>query len=303
MIFFLESEFWHKVSEKLSEWAISQLPSILLTVFVFIIGMFVINKFTKRLEPFLINRKFIERSPDKLEAQKRISTLIKIVRSSARVILWVIFIILILSKMGVDVAPLLAGAGILGLAVGFGAQELVRDVISGFFILLENQIRVGDVATINGTTGDVEKIELRTITLRDLSGVVHIFQNGKISTLANLTKGWSATVLEIGVAYKENVSKIIDLMKQVCDEMRIDEKFSKFMIEDIDILGLDKFDDSAVIIKAVLKSIPGEQWVVKREYLKRLKFLFDSQKIEIPVPHTKLLFAPNQPAIHIKTEK
>ena len=179
----------------------------------------------------------------------------------------------------------MASAGIVGLAVGFGAQELVRDFISGFFILLEDQLRTGDYAIINGTTGLVERIELRTITLRYLSGVVHLFQNGKIDTLSNMTKEWSAIVMEIGVAYKENIDYVMEVMTEVGKEMKQDSEFGVFMLEQVEVLGLDDFADSSIIIKVMIKTKPMHQWRIKREYQRRLKIAFDEKNIEIPFPH------------------
>jgi small conductance mechanosensitive channel len=150
---------------------------------------------------------------------------------------------------------------------------------------LENQIRRGDVAIINGTGGSVEKIELRTITLRDLSGVVHIFQNGKINTVANMTKGWSAMVFDIGVAYKEDLVQVMKLMKDVADKMRSEVEFESQILEPMEIFGLDSFGDSALIVKGRIKTMPSKQWAVGREYRKRLKEVFDEHNIEIPFPH------------------
>ncbi|NQU87571.1 MAG: mechanosensitive ion channel family protein, partial [Mariniphaga sp.] len=210
------------------------------------------------------------------------------VHSVWRIIIWVVFLMTVLRKFGVDIAPILASAGILGLAIGFGAQELVRDFISGFFILLENQISEGDVAVINGTGGLVEDIELRTTTLRDFSGVVHIFQNGKINSLSNMTKEWSAMVFDIGVAYKENTDQVIEIMKQVGADLQKDEEFGKKIIEPIEVMGLDQFGDSAIVIKARIKTKPIHQWTIGREYRKRLKYAFDENNIEIPFPHTTI---------------
>ena len=225
-----------------------------------------------------------EEDPD-LEIEKRLNTLMGIVRKTVGVVIWLIFIMILLKKINIDIAPILAGAGIVGLAVGFGAQELVRDFITGFFILLENQIRTGDVAIINGTGGAVEKIELRTITLRDLSGVVHIFQNGKINTVANMTKGWSAMVFDIGVAYKEDLAQVMELMKETADKMRSEEPFEDQILEPMEIFGLDSFGDSALVVKGRIKTKPSQQWTVGREYRKRLKEVFDQHNIEIPFPH------------------
>jgi small conductance mechanosensitive channel len=196
----------------------------------------------------------------------------------------------ILSEVGVDIAPILASAGIVGLAVGFGAQNLVRDVISGFFIVFEDQVRVGDVATINGTGGVVERITLRTIILRDMTGTVHVFPNGTITTLSNLTKGWSAYVFDIGVAYKEETDRVVDVMKRVGAELRADAAYTDKIIEDLEVFGVDQLADSAVVIKARLKTKPIEQWSVGREYMRRLKMAFDADGIEIPFPHQSIYF-------------
>jgi small conductance mechanosensitive channel len=208
-----------------------------------------------------------------------------------------------LKKINIEIGPVLAGAGIVGLAVGFGAQELVRDFITGFFILLENQIRTGDVAIINGTGGVVEKIELRTITLRDLSGVVHIFQNGKINAVSNMTKGWSAMVFDIGVAYKEDLNKVMKIMKEVADEMQKDPEFSSRILEPMEIFGLDEFGDSALVVKGRIKTRPIEQWSVGREYRKRLKEAFDENHIEIPFPHRTIYWGEEIDPLKLTMEK
>jgi small conductance mechanosensitive channel len=223
-----------------------------------------------------------------LEMEKRTNTLMGIVRGAGKIIIWIIFLMILLRKFGVDIGPIMASAGIVGLAVGFGAQELVRDFISGFFILLEDQIRIGDVAIINGTGGSVEKIELRTITLRDFSGVVHIFQNGKINSLSNMTKEWSAMVFDIGVAYKEDVDQVMNIMKEVGADMQQDDDFKDKILEPVEVVGLDQFGDSALVVKARLKTQPVQQWSVGREYRRRLKIAFDKANIEIPFPHTTI---------------
>ena len=224
------------------------------------------------------------------ESAKRVETLVRLLRQGAMIALWVMVLLIILREVGVEITPILASAGIVGLAVGFGAQNLVRDVISGFFMILENQVRVGDVAIVNGTGGVVEKVNFRTVVLRDLSGVVHVFPNGTVSTLSNMTKEWSGYVVDMGVAYKENVDKVMDVMRQVAAEMRSDEYFGALMIEDIEIFGVDDFADSAVVIKARLKTKPIKQWEVGREYRRRLKQAFDREGIEIPFPHRSIYF-------------
>jgi small conductance mechanosensitive channel len=190
-----------------------------------------------------------------------------------------------LTLVGLDVRPVLAGAGILGLAIGFGAQNLIRDLISGFFIILEDHIRLGDVAIINGTGGLVESITFRTISLRDFSGVVHIFPNGAITTLSNMTKEWSAFVLDMGVAYKEDTDRAAEVMRGVGDDLRNDPLFADKFAAPIEIIGVDNFADSSVVIRIRIKTKPLEQWTVGREYRRRLKKAFDAAGIEIPFPH------------------
>jgi len=246
-----------------------------------------------RLKPLFYKRLIMGGSSNTDETEKRADTLLGIVSSILRIVIWTIVIMLALRLLGLDLAPIIAGAGIAGVALGFGAQELVRDFISGFFILLENQIRVGDVAVINGTGGLVEHVSLRTVVLRDLTGTVHTFQNGKINSIANMTKEWSAMVFDIGVAYKEDVDNVIDVMKKTADSLSSDPDFKQIILEPIEIFGLDAFDDSAIIIKARIRTKPAQQWVVGREYRKRLKQAFDSKGIEIPFPHRTLYWGDN----------
>ena len=222
-------------------------------------------------------------------AAKRAATLTGILRTIALSAIWAIIIIESLQMAGLDIAPILAGAGILGLAVGFGAQNLLRDLISGFFIILEDQVRLGDVAVINGTGGAVETITFRTISLRDFSGVVHIFPNGGITTLSNMTKDWSAFVLDMGVAYREDTDRVVEVMRTVGEGLRQDQAFGSLIIEPIEIVGVENFADSAVTIRARIKTKPAEQWKIGREYRRRLKKAFDAQGIDIPFPMRTLL--------------
>jgi moderate conductance mechanosensitive channel len=283
--FFL-SDFWKSFYDKAIDWLIHELPSILVLIVLFIISFWLLRVIMRKIKKIIIRRAKHDESIDYGESEKRINTLMNIFRSLIKIIIWAIFLMILLSKFGINIGPILASAGILGLAIGFGAQELVRDFISGFFMLLENQIRAGDVAIINGTGGLVERIELRTITLRDFSGVVHVFQNGKINSLANMTKEWSAMVFDVGVAYKEDVDEVMNIMQQVGDEMLNDEQYKDLIIQPLEVFGLDKFADSALVIKARLKTKPIQQWTIGREYRRRLKKAFDQQGIEIPFPHT-----------------
>lgn len=212
----------------------------------------------------------------------RVATLTSVLRTLALVGLWSIVVVICLSQLGFDVRPILAGAGIVGLAVGFGAQYLVRDVIAGFFLVLEDQVRVGDVAVVNGTGGLVETVTFRTIVLRDLAGTVHIFPNGSVTTLANMTKDWSGYVVDVEVGYREDLDRIVALMRRVAEELRQDPAHGPSIIEPIEIFGVDAFKDASVVIKARLKTRPIQQWTVGREYRRRLLLAFAAEKIEIP---------------------
>lgn len=240
-----------------------------------------------KLEIFLLTMREDE-DKNRLDAEKRVKTLTGLLRTICLTLLWVVAVVMSLDQVGLDITPILASAGIVGLAVGFGAQNLVRDVINGFFMILENQIRIGDVAVVNGTGGLVEAISFRTITLRDLSGTVHIFPNGTITTLSNMTKEFSFYVMDIGVAYKEDTDRVAAVIKEVAKELQEDPEFGPNILEPIEVLGVDQFADSAVVIKARLKTLPIKQWMVGREYRRRLKKAFDEKGIEIPFPHRTL---------------
>lgn len=220
--------------------------------------------------------------------RKRVATLTNLLSTLGTVITWSVTLVICLGQIGIDIGPILAGAGVLGLAVGFGAQNLVRDLISGFFLVLEDQIRVGDVAIVNGTGGLVEAVTFRTVILRDLSGVVHVFPNGTINTLSNMTKGWSGYVLDVGVAYKEDTDHVIEVMKEVDDDLRNDREFGQHILQPIEVFGVDSFGASEVVIKARIKTQPIQQWFVGREYRRRLKKAFDAKGIEIPFPHQSI---------------
>jgi len=281
----LTQEFWKDTAQQTVQWAINVLPTLLVILILAIVLLKISRFFIMRLKPLM--RTHMQRGAEieVTEIDKRVDTLTGILNSGIRITIWTVIIMLILKKLGVDVGPIIAGAGIVGLAVGFGAQELVRDFIAGFFMLMENQVRTGDVAIVNGTGGLVEQVGLRTIVLRDLAGIVHVFQNGKVNTLSNMTKGWSAMVFDIGIAYKENPEKVMEIMRSVAEELRNDETFGPNILEPMEIFGVDSFGDSAVVVKGRLKTKPIQQWAIGREYRKRLKAAFDDQSIEIPFPH------------------
>jgi small conductance mechanosensitive channel len=242
-----------------------------------------------RIRMHLVERVIKETGPDP-ELEKRAATLGGIFRRTAKAVIWIMAAVMVLREAGFDIGPLLAGAGIVGLAVGFGAQNLVRDVISGMFLLIENQVRVNDVAVINGTGGLVEELNLRTTVLRGLDGTLHIFPNGAINTLSNMTHGYSFYVFNVGVAYKEDTDRVVSVLQEIAAEMMQEEPYRPMILEPLEVLGVDKFADSAVIIKARIKTMPIQQWTVGREMNRRIKKRFDELGIEIPFPHISLYF-------------
>lgn len=222
------------------------------------------------------------------EAQKRADTLSSVVRYVLTITIFIIALMMILGELDIDIGPILAAAGVLGLAIGFGAQSLVKDVIGGFFILMEDQIRVGDVVNIGGKGGLVEKVNLRMIILRDLHGNVHYVPNGEVGIVTNMTKDYSRYVFDIGVAYREDPDQVMEVMKEVDEEMRNDEYYGQNIIEPLEVLGVEAFGDSAVVVRARTTTKPIKQWETAREFRRRLKKRFDELDIEIPFPHVTL---------------
>jgi len=224
------------------------------------------------------------------ERSARARTLLPLLRNTVAIFLIAVVALIALSELGINIAPLLAGAGIVGLAVGFGAQTLVKDVITGLFILLQDTVSVGDVVSVAGSSGLVEAISIRTIRLRDLSGTVHTIPFSEVGKVQNMTKDFSYALLDVGVAYRENVDEVIDVIRKLGDELQATPKYGRLILEPIDIWGLDRFEDSAVIVRARIKTHPIQQWTVMREFNRRLKQRFDELGIEIPFPHQTLYF-------------
>lgn len=251
-------------------------------VLLLVIGVVVFELVTAGLEHFFA-RMAKEGSP-------RALTLLPIARNVTHGALLLLFGITLISEMGVNIMPLLAGAGVVGFAVGFGAQAFIKDIITGFIIIVEDLIQVGDVAGIGGRTGLVEKITIRKVQLRDLSGTVYTIPFSEITVVENLTKDFSYYLMDVRVAYRENTDDVIELLRVICDEMRQEEKYKDNILEPIDILGVDKFADSAVVIKARIKTRPIKQWEIGREFNRRMKQVFDKNNIEIPFPHQTLYF-------------
>ncbi len=229
---------------------------------------------------------------DDREAAKRAQTLDRVFRYLIVVVVSLVAGMLVLGEVGVSVAPILGAAGVVGLAVGFGAQSLVKDYFTGFFLLLENQIRQGDVVKIGDHAGMVEVVTLRYVQLRDYDGNVHYVPNGYINTVVNMTRDFSHAVMDIRVAFRENVEDVMAVMRDVAAQLRADPAFSPRILADMEIAGVDNWAESALIIRCRFRTLPLEQWGIKREYLRRLKAAFDAQGIQIPVPH--LMVYPGQ---------
>lgn len=217
---------------------------------------------------------------------QRIQTLFSISKSVLKFIIAAIGLMLILQVLGINIGPILAAAGVAGIAIGFGSQRLVEDFISGFIMLINNQIRVGDVVQVNDKSGVVENFTLNTVILRDLSGNVHFIRNGKIDIITNMTKDYSYALFDIGVSYKEDMDKIKNVLYAIGEEMSQREEFSNDILAPIEVLGIDKFEDSAVIVKARIKTKPNKQWNIQREFNFRLKKKFDENGIEMPFPQS-----------------
>ncbi|MCD6706389.1 MAG: mechanosensitive ion channel family protein [Thiobacillus sp.] len=222
------------------------------------------------------------------ERIKRLDTLERVFRYVAAVIITLVGGMLVLSAVGISIAPILATAGVLGIAIGFGAQSLVKDYFNGFFLLLENQVRQGDVVEVAGKGGLVEEMTLRYIRLRDYEGSVHYIPNGTIDSVTNRSRGFAFALLDIGVAYREDVDEVYAVMREVAAGMRSDPELGEKIVEDLEIAGVDKWADSAVVIRCRFKVMPLEQWTVRRAFLYRLKKAFDAAGIEIPYPHLTL---------------
>ncbi|MBD3274369.1 MAG: mechanosensitive ion channel [Candidatus Marinimicrobia bacterium] len=290
------TEIWQQALQ----WLTTSGLQILLIIVLTLIGFRLARVFSEKIFDI------IGQDKDSDEFEKRSETLSSVIRLVIVIAISVVALSMVLGEFGIEIGPILAAAGVLGLAVGFGAQSLVKDVVTGFFILLENQIRVGDVVQIAGKGGLVEKVSLRMIILRDMAGNVHYVPNGEISTVTNMTMDYSRYVFEIGVAYRENVDEVIDVMKQIDEELRNDPEYQDDIIEPLEVQGLDSFGDSAVVIKARTTTKPIKQWRVGREFNRRLKIAFDEQNIEMPFPHQTIYFGEEKdgsaPPMHVKME-
>jgi len=226
-------------------------------------------------------------SDDKVDIKKRTYTVNSVISNAIIVASVVTALLIIAGELNIQITPILASAGVLGIVIGFGAQSLIKDIINGLFILFEQQYQIDDIITVGEVSGIVEKISLRTTVLRDIEGIVHYIPNGEIKTVGNRTQGWARAVIEVGVHYSENIDKVILTLEEVFDDLLKDKKYKKCILERPTILGnggVDDLADSAVMFKIICKVIPPNQWDIARQLRKRIKNKFDEKGIEIPFP-------------------
>jgi len=279
------SEFWVRVQE----WVMTSGLRVLLIVGLAAIG-WIASRFLSKRVSFLLTW----RHGEDAELKKRAQTIAAFFRYTLLFAILVAGSIMVLKEIGIEVGPILAGAGVVGLAVGFGAQNLVQDIISGFFILLEDQIRVGDVVSIKGKGGLVERIGLRMITLRDLDGSVHYVRNGQIDVVTNMTKDFSHCVIDIQVGYRESVAEVMGIMREIDEELRAEAPFKEMILQPLEVFGIEKFAESGMVIRARAKTRPIQQWAVGREFNLRLKKKLDERGIEMPYPYMTVTLAQNK---------
>jgi len=255
-----------------------------------LITLIILSQISKWIVKWL--ERFIrERNPlQAVEAKKRAKTLGKILRNTLLTVITFIAVLMILGELGIQLGPLLATAGIGAVALGFGAQNLVKDVISGFFIILEDQYRIGDAIDVAGASGLVESVSLRKTVLRDLNGSVHTIPNGEIKVVTNLSKEWSRAVVDIGISYREDIDQIITFLSEIGKELANEEPYKSTILEPMEILGVEQFKESEIIIRMIVKTVPLKQWEVGRELRRRIKNRFDEKGIQIPFPYRFLFW-------------
>ena len=242
-------------------------------------GLHVANRAIRTL------RRVLEARSKSADDRKRVQTLGRVFRYIANVAIILVAGMLLLSVFGISVTPILATAGVAGVAIGFGAQSLIKDYFNGFFLLIEDQLRQGDVVAIADKEGLVEEITLRYVRLRDYEGNVHFVPNGAIGTVTNRSREFAYAVIDAGIAYRESIDEALEVMREVGAALRSDPAFGPRILEPVEIAGGEKLADSAVILRCRLKVQPLEQWNVRREFLRRLKNALDERRIEIPFPH------------------
>ena len=265
------------------QWLVTSGPRLAIILVV----IFILYKVARKIPHRILKRK--QKITDE-EYRKRAETLSDVLSLAFGILIVVVGAMIVLGEIGVSMGPIIASAGILGLAIGFGAQNLVQDLISGFFLLLDDQVRVGDVVETAGKSGLVEQVGLRMVVLRDLAGNVHYIRNGHVDIMTNMSKEYSRYVFDIRVAYREDLDEVMDLIRRVDEDMRQDKEYGPNVLSPIEILGVNELSDTGVVVKARTTTKPVMQWYVGREFNKRLKKSFDEAGIEIPYPHRIVSF-------------
>jgi len=252
----------------------------------------------------LIKKKLNNLEGSKNEAQtQRIDTLFRILKNFISIAILIVTIMLILAELGIEIGPLIAAAGVVGLAVGFGAQTLVKDIITGLFIILEGQITIGDIVEVAGHSGRVEAITIRTVRLRDVNGHLHVVPFSEVKTVKNITQDQDYHSFELGVSYNEDVDNVIEIIEKIGLELQKDKDFKTKINGEIEVFGLDKFEDSAIIIKGRIPTVHKQQWLVRREFNRRIKIAFDKNGIEIPFPQRTISYQKTEKKIIKKRRK
>ena len=271
---------------KIYAFVLNRGPRILFILFILALAWFG----SKWLTGVVLNRIEFRQYKTVEERAERIDTLRRASKSGFAIFFLLAGILFLLSEIGVNLSVLLGGAAIVSLAVAFGAQSLIKDYFSGFMVLTENQYRIGNVIRINDVTGFVEDITLRMTTIRDLDGVVHFIPHGEIKMVSNLTHGWSQVNADIKIPVYENVDRIMQVILEVSQNMRADDIYGKYIIREPELLGVEAFEEAAVLIKILIRTLPVKQWTVKREFLRRLKNRFDELGIDMALPTRRILY-------------
>jgi len=253
---------------------------------------FVVGRAVRGLRNYTVKMMLRSGGGNEYELEKRADTIGGLAKKAMFILIWTIAGLMILKEMNFDVRPLLAGAGVAGVAIGFGAQNIIKDVLGGLFLMMENQIRVNDVAVINGKGGLVEEINLRTTVLRGEDGAVHIFPNGSIQSLSNLTREYSYSVINVSVAYKEDTDHVISVLREIAQGLSEEEPYKSAILAPFEIMGVDQLADFAVVIKARFKTLPIQQWLVGREMNRRIKKRFEEANIDMPFPTRTIQLVP-----------
>lgn len=274
---------WHKVLKEL--FRLDDLVAAAIHVAVVFVVAFFAYRLVKLVTRRIVMREIAEEDPlVKRQRKQRIETMAGLLNNVAATVILTLATLTALNYVGVPIASLLASVGVAGLAISFGAQSLVKDIISGAFILGEGQYGIGDVVKLGDTSGLVEKVTLRTTTLRDVYGTVHTIPNGQIQQVSNLTKSWSRAVVDISVAYKEDVDRVMTLLRDIGREIAADDQWGQLLLGDPEVPGVENLADSGVVVRMMVKTLPLKQWDVAREMRRRIKLRFEKEGIQIPFP-------------------